>query len=315
MESVHLPDPVRRSIEEYAEVVGFAALKRAAAAMSDAYREGRPMRLVSPDLVAAYLVTRMPATYAATYSVLKEVHERLPHPVNAILDIGAGTGAASLAAHACFPSASLTMLERDSGLSQAARIWLPSAQILTADAVAASLPVADLVIASYSVGEFRQAIAQRLWESARVALVIIEPGTSAGFARIRDLRAQLLQAGARMVAPCPAETACPIVDPDWCHFAARVERSSLHRRLKDAGLGYEDEKFSYVAFAREPVPLTQARVVRRPLHRPGLITIETCTPAGLRTDRVTKRDRDRFRRARHLSWGEGIEDSWTAEPA
>jgi ribosomal protein RSM22 (predicted rRNA methylase) len=100
------------------------------------------------------------------------------------------------------------------------------------------------------------------------------------------------------------ETACPIVDPDWCHFAARVERSSLHRRLKDAGLGYEDEKFSYVAVARDPAPAAQARVVRRPHHQPGLITIETCTPEGLRSQRVTKRDRDAFRRARHLSWGD-----------
>ena len=47
----------------------FGELKRAAAAMSEAYREGRP--LAAPPV--AYLVTRMPATYAATYSALREL--------------------------------------------------------------------------------------------------------------------------------------------------------------------------------------------------------------------------------------------------
>src|SRR2546429_3653708 len=62
---VQLPPHVRRSIEARAEAIGFTALKRASAALSDAYREGKPTRLRSDDHVAAYLVTRMPATYAA----------------------------------------------------------------------------------------------------------------------------------------------------------------------------------------------------------------------------------------------------------
>ena len=296
---VQLPQNVRRIIEERADAVGFAALKRAAAEMSKAYRQGRPACF--PE---AYLVTRMPATYATAWSVLSEVHSRLTTKVTEILDVGAGTGAASLAARAWFPDAALTMVERDSALSGYAQCWLPEARLITADATAAALPPGDLVIAAYSAGEFRTHIAQRLWESARVALIVIEPGTPQGFALIRDVRTELLASGARMLAPCPAETPCPIVDPDWCHFAARVERSSIHRRIKEAELGHEDEKFSYVALAREPATLANSRVIRRPHHRPGLITIETCTPSGLHTERVTKRDRDAFRRARKTGWGD-----------
>ena len=107
-----------------------------------------------------------------------------------------------------------------------------------------------------------------------------------------------------MLAPCPAAGACPIADPDWCHFAARVERSSLHRKLKDGGLGYEDEKYSYIAVAREPVHLPPWRITGRPHHRPGLIELPACTPKGLTTERATKRDRDRFRFARHAAWGD-----------
>src|ERR1041385_6898057 len=68
-EGVQLPLSVRRAIEERADAVGFPALKRAAAALSDAYRDGRAPRLTKDDAIAAYLVTRMPATYAAAYKV------------------------------------------------------------------------------------------------------------------------------------------------------------------------------------------------------------------------------------------------------
>ncbi len=295
---------VRQQIEEQADALGFPALQRAAGALSDAYREGRAPRLAAAERTAAYLVTRMPATYAAAYAVLREVSTRLG-AIGSILDAGAGTGAASLAARAHFPDAPITLVERDPAFVFAARQWLPDCAVIAADiARMDALPPHDLAIAAYSLGEFGAALAERLWLAARVALVLIEPGTPRGFALIREVRGRLLAAGARMIAPCPAETACPLADPDWCHFAARVERSSLHRRVKGGELGYEDEKFSYVALARSPVDLPKARIIRHPQHRPGLIEIETCTATGLRSERVSKRDRDRFRAARKAAWGD-----------
>jgi ribosomal protein RSM22 (predicted rRNA methylase) len=301
---VQLPVTVRRQIEERADALGFPALQRAAAALSDAYREGRPVHLSAGERAAAYLVTRMPATYAAAHAVLGEVSARIV-PVGSILDAGAGTGAASLAARHYYPEAAITLIERDPSFGAAARQWLPDATLLANDiARIDALPPHDLVIAAYSLGEFGGELAARLWQAARVVLVLIEPGTPRGFALIRKIRTGLLAAGARMVAPCPAETECPLADPDWCHFAARLERSSLHRRVKGGELGYEDEKFSYVALARQAVELPAARIIRHPQHHPGLIEIETCTPAGLRSVRIAKRDRDRFRAARKASWGD-----------
>ena len=301
---MQLPVTVRRQIEEQAGALGFPALQRASAALSDAYREGRTARLSAEERTAAYLVTRMPATYAAAHTVLREVSARIG-AVGSILDAGAGTGAASLAARDYFPDASITLVERDPSFAAAARQWLPDATLLANDiARIDTLPPHDLVMAAYSLGEFGAEIAPRLWQAARVALVLIEPGTPRGFALIRKIRTGLLASGAHMVAPCPAETECPIADPDWCHFAARVERSSLHRRVKGGELGHEDEKFSYIALARQPVELPAARIIRHPQHHPGLIEIETCTPAGLRSERITKRDRDRFRAARKASWGD-----------
>jgi len=297
---------VRRIIEERADTIATPALKRAAAALSDAYRNGKPSRIRSDEDVAAYLVTRMPATYAATRAVLDDLP---PLAVNSILDVGAGSGAASLAAGERFPDAgTVTLIERDPSLADAAREWLGAAQIITADITALrELPPHDLVIAAYSLGEIERDLTAMLWAAARTALVVIEPGTPRGAARITAIREQLFALGAHMAAPCPAAMPCPLVAPDWCHFAARVERSSLHRKLKGGELGYEDEKYSYVAMVREPVPVAAARVLRHPQVRPGLIELELCTPAGPRKERVTKRDRERFRAARKANWGSRLE--------
>jgi ribosomal protein RSM22 (predicted rRNA methylase) len=252
----------------------------------------------------------MPATYAATYSALRELPEGLPR-VETILDIGAGTGSASLAARAVFPEAKIEMVERDAALAKAARGLVSGAEIIAADAARIErFPERDLVIAAYSLGEIGgengAKIALRLWQAARVALMIVEPGTPKGFALIRAVRDELIAAGAHIAAPCPGAMACPMAGADWCHFAARVERSSLHRRVKGGELGYEDEKYSYVAFARQPLPLPPARIVRRPQHHPGWIELRTCTESGLETSRVSKREREAFREARQAVWGDAF---------
>lgn len=293
-------------MEERAAAVGFAPLKRAAQALSAAYRDGTlaaASALPPTERVAAYLATRMPATYAAAEAVLRELRHL---PVASVLDVGAGAGAAALAARHWFPHLDpLTLIERDAALAAAAREFLPGAQFRSENFQRlAVFPPHDLVIAAYSLGESPGPdAALRLWQAARVALVVIEPGSPRGFALVRTVRDQLLARGARMLAPCPAENACPMREPNWCHFAARVERSSLHRRLKDAALNYEDEKFSFVVLARQPAALPPARIIRRPRHQPGLIVLETCTPRGLETLRVPRRERDRFRAARQAPWG------------
>jgi ribosomal protein RSM22 (predicted rRNA methylase) len=311
IENVHLPPHIQRMVDDRADAIGFAALKRASGTLSDAYRGGAPAdaaRLPAAERVAAYMVTRMPATYVAAHRVLGEVRERLRGcRVESVLDVGGGTGAASLAARHWFPDAAITLLDRDPAFADAALECLPGAALRLENAARLeAFPPHDLVIAAYSLNELPQSVALRLWTAARVALVAIEPGTPVGFTLIRAIRDQLLGRGAHMIAPCPAETPCPLVAPDWCHFAGRVERSSLHRRVKDAALNYEDEKFSYIALARAPVAPAAARIIRRPDHRPGLVTLEICRADGIGTARVSRRDRQAFRAAHGAAWG----DEW-----
>ena len=81
----------------------------------------------------------------------------------------------------------------------------------------------------------------------------------------------------------------------------------MHRRLKDADLGYEDEKYSYVSAVRGPAGIARGRVVRRPQRRKGLVTLQVCTPAnGIAQALISKRQGDVYRAARDVSWG----DTW-----
>lgn len=254
------------------------------------------------------MVTRMPATYAAVRRVLEELGSRCEGGFGSVLDWGAGTGAASLAARDVFGVGTITAVERDEAFAAAGRELLPDAQWVPD--MARELPSADLVVAAYSLGELPAAeqltAVARAWQLTRRALVIVEPGTTVAFERVLEWRRRLLGAGAQMAAPCPGSGECPMKAPDWCHFAARVERTSLHRKLKHGALGYEDEKYCYLAMTRQPVERPPGRIVRRPEHHAGLIELTLCRGDAVSRERVAKRAGERFRAARKAEWGSGF---------
>src|ERR1700743_1766939 len=116
------------------------------------------------------------------------------------------------------------------------------------------------------MGEAEQAaLAELMWSKTRDTLLVVEPGTPAGYARIIALRALLIASGAHVVAPCPHDDKCPLQAPDWCHFTQRLPRSQPHRQIKGAELPFEDEKFSYVALGRVAVASRPARVLAQPV--------------------------------------------------
>ncbi|MGC3002312.1 small ribosomal subunit Rsm22 family protein, partial [Streptomyces sp. G35A] len=169
----------------------------------------------------------------------------------------------------------------------------------------------DLVTVSYVLNELTAPDRAALLDAAAGAarsVVIVEPGTPDGYARVIEARDRLISAGFRVAAPCPHSAACPIAPgTDWCHFSARVSRSSLHRQVKGGSLAYEDEKFSYVAATRLPVTPAPARVVRKPQIRKGQVLLDLCeTEPSLRRATVTKRHGDLYRAARDTDWG----DAW-----
>jgi ribosomal protein RSM22 (predicted rRNA methylase) len=180
----------------------------------------------------------------------------------------------------------------------------------SAPGLPAGLAAADLATAAYMLGELTSAQQQMLVAltvRAAPAVLLVEPGTPAGHRRILAARSQLIDAGYRVAAPCPHELGCPLdVAGDWCHFAARLQRSGVHRQAKGAELSYEDEKFSYVAAIRYPSPdLPVGRIVRRPQQRKGLVLLDLCGRDGTASRAlVSKSKGEAYRVARKVSWGD-----------
>jgi len=93
---------------------------------------------------------------------------------------------------------------------------------------------------------------------------------------------------------------------DWCHFAERLPRSSAHRLAKSSELGYEDEKYSYVVVSRSAVRVPEARILRHPRKHSGHVELELCTPDGLKRETISRKNGERYKRARKAEWGDAL---------
>ncbi|MFF3684336.1 small ribosomal subunit Rsm22 family protein [Streptomyces sp. NPDC002187] len=276
--------------------------------------------------VAAYAAYRMPATFEAVRSALAALRAAVPSWTPAThTDIGGGTGAASWAVADAWEELApgTTVLDWAEPALALGRELAEASQVPALRAVqwqrarissALRIESTDLVTVSYVLNELtpedRKAVVAEAARAAQ-AVVIVEPGTPDGYARVIEARDALIAAGLSVAAPCPHSAACPI-EPgsDWCHFAARVARSSLHRQVKGGSLPYEDEKFSYVAATRFPVAPAPSRVTRKPQIRKGMVLLDLCAAdETLHRETVTKRHGALYRAARDADWG----DAWPPE--
>jgi ribosomal protein RSM22 (predicted rRNA methylase) len=348
--SARLPDALQDAIARFTEHVAPKELAVRSASLSERYRSGSASHVAIGDGrdVAAYLTTRLPATFAAMTAALRALKERAPHFSPArLLDVGAGPGTASWAAAELFPALdSITMLDRNPHLLAAARTLahgsphrsLTIATFISGDLLETTSPnvgrsnrrcalarggsgggisapdsgAFDLVLAGYTFAELpapaRDRTLATLWAACCGVLVVVEPGTPAGFATILACRTALLALGAHVVAPCPAAYPCPIVSPDWCHFAERLPRSRAHMRAKDASVPFEDEKFSYLAVARDGIELApvEARIIAPPqASRPG-VRMRLCAQGTIADRVVLKRDKPAYKAVSRKAWGDAL---------
>lgn len=319
-----LPPALQTGLEHLIRGFDSKELERSASALSDAYRTGGPSASRAARTacdVAAYLATRAPATFAAAADVFERIRELRPDwsPAS-VLDLGAGPGIASWAAiEAWRRIGTVTLVEAEPEMARAGRTLaapgppaLREASWNVTDARATDT-TADLVIISYVIGELDASEVDELvrWAWARTTdtLVIIEPGTTAGYRRTLAARARVIAGGGSTLAPCPHDALCPLMAGDWCHFSVRLPRSRTHRLTKRAERGFEDEKYSYIVLCREPHPRAAARVLRRPDLRPGHVVLELCAPAGLEERTVSKKDGPAYRIAKNVGWGGTLRES------
>jgi len=316
-----LPPGLRAALSGLAEGRALNDLKRQHGAVSNHYRAGGASSgIIASDARAlAYALARLPATYAACRSVLDRLDAAWDGPpFSSVLDIGCGPGTALMAAVAQFPQ-----IETLIGLDHNPAFLALAGQLLGAAGrgdpalihgdLSRGLPAeaADLVIASYALVELQPEtvpdVVMRAWALTRQALVLVEPGTPTGFQRIAMARHHLVSAGARILAPCPHDNACPMAGDDWCHFSVRLARSRTHRHLKGAAVPFEDERFSYLVAVRAPAGANRSpRILAPPRHQKGASHFRLCT--GERLEEVVIPSRDAaHKRLKRLEWGDIFE--------
>jgi len=321
MTSPDLPAELKAALDARLQGLSRNDAAGRAALISQTYREGGGSGTIRTEIDAlAYALVRMPATYAAVTASLNALREITLHFAPAsLLDVGAGPGTATWAAAEAFPSLkSFTLLDGNSALRALAldigrgslRLRDMAYQRGDARAALADAEAADLVVASYMIAEISEAeqasLAELMWVKTRDTLLIVEPGTPAGYARILAVRRQLIASGAHVAAPCPHDGECPLAAPDWCHFTQRLPRSRAHKQLKSAELPYEDEKFAYVALTRAPVARHPARVLAQPDVNKVEVTAKLCTAEGLVIARIPRRAKGDYSAARRWRWGDAV---------
>src|SRR2546421_6750211 len=162
MTAPDLPVDLKAALEAKLEGLSRVDAASRAALISKTYRDGGGSGAIRSETDAlAYALSRMPATYAAVTASLNAVREITPGLAPAsMLDVGAGPGTATWAAAEAFPSLqSFTLLDANSALrALALDLGRDGSRRITyerddARALLAKAGAADLVVASYVIGE------------------------------------------------------------------------------------------------------------------------------------------------------------------
>lgn len=333
---MQLPPLLRTTLESFVGSLPNSEVQKTSAILSSRYRH-----LPGPELNAttsfqirstleakSYLASRFPATYCAGRQVLSHIEEILPglNP-SSLLDIGAGPSTATLASLAHWPSLQRgILLEPNQYFTEVGRQllkclnynyepqWLSQNVSASLDA---DLLAHDVVFMSYALNEIIEeqgasmvaTILQKIWSLTGKILIILEPGTPTGQSNILFARDHLIRNGAHSVAPCPHDRACPLsneyeIDKRWCHFSVRVERSRLHKNSKiSAQLPYEDEKFSYIVFSRQPVAHAHDRLISLP-RGSNVIHAEVCRREGKSEKISVTKSSALYKDVKNSRWGD-----------
>ncbi len=316
-----IPQDLKLEIEKLVEENEHAKIVEESQKISKIYREndGTGKKFVTKNSEAvAYAISRMPATYAVVYSVLEHTLKNYEKQIKTVIDIGAGTGAATWAVNELISPEKINCLERETEMIKIGNKLIESVVDnvkwekfdLLEDKIQEK---ADLVIASYVINELnkqdRKDAILKMWNATNDILIIIEPGTPEGFSHILDVREILLSCGGNIISPCVHSKECKLSKDDWCSFYVRVARSGIQRLSKNGQLGYEDEKFSYIAFSRSVSNGNSniLRILRHPQIEKKHLKVKLCTKDGIQEKVFSKKDGEIYKRARKSKAGDFLQ--------
>lgn len=265
----------------------------------------------------AYLLSRMPATFAVAKKVISElIHYIQPQEIQTLLDLGSGSGAVLWAvlnstlnlSHATALDQDFNMLELAKKLSQydSHSFWESVQWLQKNISQDFEMQSHDLVTLSYALIEQNKMefILDKMWELSYKVIIIIEPGTPKGFSNILFARDFYIKKGGYIAAPCSHQSVCPMKNNNWCHFDERIERTSWQRTLKNASLGYEDEAYSYLIISKFPVQSHGARILAPIAKRSGHIILDLCAPDDIKKETITRSQKIKYKIAKKKRWGD-----------
>lgn len=282
---------------------GLRGLKQTASDLSNKYIHDKNKDLRTIEQSLTYALCRMPATYSACYKSFQVVTPKINTEIKTIFDFGAGTGATSIAIHQFLEQAQITSFETQKTQSDIGKKLAPFCDWSSKNILTDTFnQTADLVVSAYVLNELSNPVesALKLWNISKSTLILIDNAMPKTSEMMQKIRQELINNGAYMIAPCPRTNLCT----EWCHFAVRVERSKLHKALKNASAPFEDEKFTFLAFSKTPVELPQNRVLRHPQISSGKITLSLCTNSGTENRIITKSNKENYKSAKKSSWGD-----------
>ena len=317
-----LPLKLSNAIDRELAALAPDKLRNACFELTQRYSQGQQMDTQLHR--QAYIAARLPATYGATRDVFRRIEPFLK-PITNLLDLGAGVGSLAWAAAEAMPKLQrITLFEKDIELLRLGQHLTqnnldPLQLAWCRDDIAKEdiFPSHDAVLISYVLNELspkeRVHLLERAYRATDQLLILIEPGTPAGFGHLLMARHLLTELGAQVVAPCPHKGPCPLATAfkegkDWCHFSVRIPRGKYHRRAKEGTLSYEDEKYSYLVVSPHHYAVAESRVIKAPIRKTGHVILDLCTQNQEVERRiVSKSDGEVYTRARDIEWG----DEWS----
>ncbi len=230
-----------------------------------------------------------PRTRAALQRIFAQVGDRWGQ-VGRVLDLGAGTGAASAAMRERFPGVEVTSVDRVAAV----------AGVVVADLRREVRPRGvvgrfDLIVAAHLLNELSgsMTVVERAamvfaWARELLAeggrIVLVEPALRETTRDLLAIRDRLVAAHFQVLAPCFWQGACPALERerDWCHDSAPW----LQEPDGGSARGRSRVDFAYLVL-RQGLPGDDRvddkrlfRVVSDPIVEKGRLRLYGCGPAG-----------------------------------
>jgi ribosomal protein RSM22 (predicted rRNA methylase) len=244
--------------------------------------------LADPGLRREYATEIAPRTVAALDKILVELQLG---PPGRVLDLGAGTGAASQAIRGRWPAAEVVAVDKVGGpgivRGDVTRGLRPAGVPGTFDLIVAAHLLNELDLDSDGRARLLTGWCRELLAPAGTCIVI-EPALRQTSRVLLAVRDRVLAAGLFVVAPCLLQAPCPALarERDFCHDSAGVLAAGRSR-----------VDFSYLVLRRAgcaETDVTRFRVVSDPMKDKGRLRCFVCGPAGRLL--LMRLDRDRSER-------------------